>query len=57
MATLKRQGEEEPERINIDEDFEVLYWTKRFGVSRDQLKAAIAKAGPKVADVRAALGK
>ena len=57
MATLKRPGTEEPERININEDFEVLYWTKRFGVSRDQLKAAIAKAGPKVDDVRAALGK
>jgi hypothetical protein len=54
---LGKRGQEDRERINLNEDFEVLYWTKRFGVSRDQLKAAVAKAGPMVTDVRAELGK
>jgi hypothetical protein len=52
-----KRGPQDRIRININEDFEVEYWTKTLGVTRDQLKAAVAKAGPMVDDVRAALRK
>ena len=32
-------------RINIHEDYEVRYWTKRFGVTAEQLRAAVTKVG------------
>ena len=32
-------------RININEDYEVRYWTEKFQVSPDQLKAAVKKVG------------
>ena len=30
-------------RINVREDYEVRYWTKKFGVTAEQLKEAVAK--------------
>ena len=38
-------------RINIHEDYEVRYWTKRFDVTPEQLKAAVHKVGVMVDDV------
>ena len=32
-------------RINIHEDYEVRYWTKKFGVTADQLREAVTKVG------------
>jgi hypothetical protein len=32
-------------RINTHEDYEVRYWSKKFGVSPDELKAAMKKVG------------
>ena len=32
-------------RINVHEKYEVEYWSKKFGVTPDQLKAAVAKVG------------
>ena len=32
-------------RIALGEDYEVQYWTKKFGVSPDQLKDAVAETG------------
>ena len=32
-------------RIALGEDYEVRYWTGRFGVSREQLEQAVAAAG------------
>ena len=28
-------------RINMNEDYEVAYWTKRFGVTKQQLQSAV----------------
>jgi hypothetical protein len=44
-------------RINVNEDYEVAYWTKELGVSSDRLKDLVAKHGVMAADVRKALGK
>ena len=48
-------GRQDRERINVNEDYEVRDWAKSFGVSEDQLRSAVAKAGPMVKDVKAHL--
>jgi len=32
-------------RISLSEDYEVAYWTKKLGVDRDRLEAAVAQVG------------
>jgi hypothetical protein len=46
-----KRGPQDRSRINLNEDYEVRYWADRFGVSREQLREAVAKAGPMVKDV------
>lgn len=48
-------GKADNNRINVDHDYEVNYWANEFGVSRDDLRSAIAKVGPILTDVRAHL--
>jgi len=38
-------------RINTNEDYELRYWSDKFGVSQDRLKAAVQKVGNSVAAV------
>jgi hypothetical protein len=38
-----KKGIQDRTRINTSEDYEVRYWSEKFGVSRDQLKAAVNK--------------
>jgi hypothetical protein len=42
-------------RININEKYEVEYWTQRFGVTVERLRASVAKVGTSVKDVEADL--
>lgn len=35
-------------RVNMNEDYEVQYWTHRFGVSKDRLRAAVDRVGVSV---------
>lgn len=35
-------------RINLSEDYEVQYWTNRFGVSKDRLRSTVDKVGVSV---------
>ena len=35
-------------RVNMEQEYEVKYWTERFGVSREQLQEAVRAAGPMV---------
>jgi hypothetical protein len=44
-------------RVNVHENYEVEYWTKKFGVSPQQLKDAVKKVGPMVKDVQKELKK
>lgn len=43
-----KRGPEDASRINLNEDYEVEYWTNRFGVSKERLKAAVDKVGVSV---------
>jgi hypothetical protein len=54
---LRNRGPLDRERINTSEDWELTYWSNKFGVSVDQLKAAVKAVGPMVTDVRKKLGK
>jgi hypothetical protein len=44
-------------RINMSEDYEVAYWTKKFGCTKQQLQAAVDKAGVSAAAVERELSK
>jgi hypothetical protein len=33
-------------KVNVHEKYELEYWTKKFGVTPDQLRIAVAKVGP-----------
>jgi len=44
-------------KVQIGQDWEVKYWSDRFGVSRDKLRNAVATAGSDVEAVRSLLRK
>jgi hypothetical protein len=50
-----KTGGQDRTRINLSEDYEVRDWAKKFGVTPDELKAAVAKAGSRAEDVERAL--
>ncbi len=39
------RGGQDRSRINLHEDYEVRYWTEKFGVSKEQLEEAVRKVG------------
>lgn len=39
------RGPQDASRINVNEDYEVAYWTGKFRVSAEQLRAAVDKVG------------
>jgi hypothetical protein len=45
------------DRINVNEDYELRYWTKELGVTPEKLKQTVEKVGVMATDVRKALGK
>ena len=51
------RGPPDRQRINMSEDYEVAYWTKKWGISREQLAEAVRKAGPMSAAVAKELKK
>jgi hypothetical protein len=54
---LKNKGPQDRARINLHEEHEVRYWTKKFGVTEDELKKAVASAGVSAEAVAKKLGK
>jgi hypothetical protein len=46
-----KRGPQDAKLISMKEDYEVEYWTKRFGVSRDELAAAVKAVGHSAAAV------
>lgn len=53
----KQVGSPDRDRINVNEDYELQYWTKALGVSADELRAAVDAVGPVAESVRKHLGK
>ena len=54
---LKQTGKADDTRINIEQDHELSYWAKEFGVSPNELRQAVQTAGPMVKDVRQHLNR
>jgi hypothetical protein len=54
---LKSRGAQDRARVNVNEDHEVRYWTQKWGVSKEQLAAAVKKVGVSVDAVARELGK
>ena len=50
-----KRGSADRDRINVNEDYEVQYWTKKLHVSAAQLKSAVAAVGPMAKAVEAHL--
>lgn len=61
LATMaddkSKTGGQDRSRINVNEDYELRDWSKKFGVTPSELKKAVEKVGPMVADVKKELGK
>jgi hypothetical protein len=49
---LKQTGKQDDQRINVNQDHELGYWSEKLGVSREQLRKAVQAAGPMVKDVQ-----
>jgi len=54
---LKQTGRQDDQRINVEQDHELSYWSKELGVSRAELRSAVQQAGPLVKDVRQHLNR
>ncbi|ASR45188.1 DUF3606 domain-containing protein [Xanthomonas citri pv. mangiferaeindicae] len=52
-----KTGAADRDRINVDEDYELRYWTQALDVTPEQLREAVAAVGPMARDVRRHLGK
>ena len=52
-----KRGPQDRERINVNERYELDYWSKELKVSPEKLKEAVAKVGVMAKDVRKHLGK
>lgn len=52
-----KTGPADDKRINIHEDYELTYWSNKFGVTKERIKTAVGAVGVMVADVKRYLGK
>lgn len=52
-----KRGAQDRARINMSEGYEVDYWSRALGVSKERLAAVVEKVGDRVDDVRRELGK
>jgi hypothetical protein len=52
-----KQGTQDRTRINTSEDYELRYWSEKFGVSQERLKQAVQKVGNSVSAVEKELNR
>ena len=52
-----KRGRPERNFINMHEEYELKYWIKHLGVSREELQRAVDKVGDSAAAVRKELGR
>lgn len=57
MDNKQKVGSPDRDRININEEYEVSYWSKKLGVKPQDLKRAVERAGTNVKDVQTYLNK
>lgn len=42
---LQERGPRDRSRVNLDQEHEVRYWTKKFGCTEEELREAVRKVG------------
>lgn len=52
-----KTGQGDRTRINVNETYELRYWSEKFGVTQDTLREAVHKVGVNVTDVEQQLQK
>ncbi len=52
MDDKSKSGKFDDLRINVNEPYELAYWSNKFSVSKEQLKNAVNTAGPRAAKVQ-----
>lgn len=52
-----KTGRQDRDRINVNEDYELRDWSKKFGVTPEELKKAVQSVGTSAEAVRKHLGK
>lgn len=48
MDDKSKKGPQDAARINVNEDYELRYWSDKFGLSPDKLKEVVADVGVSV---------
>jgi len=51
-----RRGQPDRSKINMNEDYEVRYWIKHLGISKQELAKVVEKVGNSAAAIRKELG-
>ncbi|NUQ28729.1 MAG: DUF3606 domain-containing protein [Acidobacteriaceae bacterium] len=54
---LKHRGPQDRSRINVNEDWEVRWWTKELGVSEQRLRELVRQHGVAASTIREILDK
>jgi Protein of unknown function (DUF3606) len=57
MSDDPKKQAQDRQRINVHEDYEVRYWTKALGVTKERLQQLVKEHGDRADDVRRAIGK
>ena len=57
MDDKKKIGSPDKDRVNVNENYELLYWSDKFDVTKVKLKAAVNAVGTSAKDVEAYLRK
>ena len=57
MDNKSKTHPQDSSRINMNEDYEVRYWTGKFGVSKERLRQAVDKVGVSAKTVEEELKK
>jgi len=57
MDDKAKTGSPDSDLINVSEDYEVRYWSEKFGVSAEELKSAVEAVGNSAKAVQKHLNK
>jgi len=53
----EKPGGQDRTRINVNEEYEVRDWSKKFGITQEELKKAVGKVGSSADAVKRHLGR
>ncbi|ROH99527.1 DUF3606 domain-containing protein [Chryseobacterium daecheongense] len=54
---LSKRRPQDASKVNVNETWELEYWSKKFGVTKERLKEAVKAVGTSAAEVQKYLGK